>query len=394
MGCSLGKLCNFIFIYFYFYSIYYKMSVHNRLYVKTELFTNRVDGTDLTTADWAFLGTVDQNLAKADEVEFKSATLNNATATTKIQTAATGNYTLTLPVDDGLNGDVLKTDGAGVLSWDSTGGFDQDLNTTDNVQFVDLILTGDLTVSGTTTLVNTTDTEIKDNIITLNAGEAGAGVGTGLSGIEIDRGSLTTVQLLFDETTDKWTVGTSGAIGTTRYIVAEIADASQTQGAIPGYDSTGKLSEAEGLTTAEVNQLQNIDTETITTANWGHLASTDQDLATTNNVTFNDVTVNGTLSLSAPIATTVATLSAAATISSGITIYDTTAGVIPMIATLPDNATAIGVCYTVYLKTFVNNLVVTAAGGDTIEGVSSVTLDTVGQHLKLCSMGDGTWIIM
>jgi hypothetical protein len=46
------------------------MSVYNKIYVKTELFANKIDGTDLTTTDWAFLGSVDQDLAKSDDVEF------------------------------------------------------------------------------------------------------------------------------------------------------------------------------------------------------------------------------------------------------------------------------------------------------------------------------------
>lgn len=37
--------------------------------------------------------------------------------TTTVQSGATSNYTLTLPVDDGINNQVLKTNGSGVLSW-------------------------------------------------------------------------------------------------------------------------------------------------------------------------------------------------------------------------------------------------------------------------------------
>ena len=98
------------------------MSVHNKLYVRTELFTPRVDGTDFTTADWAYLGTINQNMATTDEVTFTSVTYNNGSNTTKIQAGATSNYTLTLPVDDGLVGEVLQTNGSGVLSWTANAG--------------------------------------------------------------------------------------------------------------------------------------------------------------------------------------------------------------------------------------------------------------------------------
>lgn len=49
----------------------------------------------------------------------------------------------------------------------------------------------------------------------------------------------------------------------------------------------------EGLTTAEVNQLKNINTEAITNAQWAYVGAFNQGLATTDNVTFNDVTTNG-----------------------------------------------------------------------------------------------------
>lgn len=73
--------------------------------------------------------------------------------------------------------------------------------------FNDVVIAGNLTVSGTTTTVDTANTTIKDNVITLNEGETGAGVTAGTSGIEIDRGSEANKTLVWDETDDKWTVG-------------------------------------------------------------------------------------------------------------------------------------------------------------------------------------------
>ncbi len=79
----------------------------------------------------------------------------------------------------------------------------------------DVVITGDLTVNGTTTSIQTTDTEIKDNRITLNAGEAGAGVTLGTSGIEIDRGTSPSKSFVWDETTDKWTLGAETLVAAT-----------------------------------------------------------------------------------------------------------------------------------------------------------------------------------
>ena len=63
----------------------------------------------------------------------------------------------------------------------------------------DVIVTGDLTVRGVTTSIESTDLVIEDNLITLNKGELGAGITLETSGIEIDRGLLSNVSFLFNE---------------------------------------------------------------------------------------------------------------------------------------------------------------------------------------------------
>ena len=68
---------------------------------------------------------------------------------------------------------------------------------------------GNLTVSGTTTSVETTNTEIFDNIIRLNAGHTGAP--TLNAGIEVERGDETDVQLRWNETFQKWQITNDGA---------------------------------------------------------------------------------------------------------------------------------------------------------------------------------------
>ena len=68
----------------------------------------------------------------------------------------------------------------------------------------DMIVNGDLSVNGTLTTINSEDLIITDNTITLNAGETGAGVTLGTSGILIDRGTADDTQWIWDEATDKW----------------------------------------------------------------------------------------------------------------------------------------------------------------------------------------------
>ena len=87
----------------------------------------------------------------------------------------------------------------------------QAVATTSNVTFANLTATGDtilqgnLTVSGTTTTVNTETINLADNIITLNSNEAGTPSQN--AGIEIERGTSTNKTLVWDEATDKWTIG-------------------------------------------------------------------------------------------------------------------------------------------------------------------------------------------
>lgn len=65
-----------------------------------------------------------------------------------------------------------------------------------------LIVTGDLTVQGATTTLETATLNVEDNIITLNHGVTGSP--TLDAGIEVERGTSTNVQIRWNETTDKW----------------------------------------------------------------------------------------------------------------------------------------------------------------------------------------------
>ena len=62
-------------------------------------------------------------------------------------------------------------------------------------------LTGNLTVAGTTTTVNSTDLSLKDNIIKINDGETGSGITLNTAGIQFDRGTQQDALFLFDEQT-------------------------------------------------------------------------------------------------------------------------------------------------------------------------------------------------
>ena len=63
-----------------------------------------------------------------------------------------------------------------------------------------VIFTGNFTVGGQQTVVNSTNLDVQDNIITVNHGETGAGVTLNQSGLQIDRGTETDAQFVFDLT--------------------------------------------------------------------------------------------------------------------------------------------------------------------------------------------------
>ena len=79
--------------------------------------------------------------------------------------------------------------------------------TTGTSNFNDVVVAGNLTVTGTTTSIETTNTDITDNVITLNKGEVGVGVTLITSGIEIERGSAANRSLVWTENFGgKWIV--------------------------------------------------------------------------------------------------------------------------------------------------------------------------------------------
>lgn len=77
----------------------------------------------------------------------------------------------------------------------------------------DVIIAGNLTVSGTTTYINTTQLNIGDNILVLNA-DLGAVAPTENAGFAVNRGTSANVQLVWDETNDRWTMGNTYIQGT------------------------------------------------------------------------------------------------------------------------------------------------------------------------------------
>jgi len=71
----------------------------------------------------------------------------------------------------------------------------------------DVVMSGNLTVNGTTTTINSATVSTGDNIIILNSDVTGTP--TQDAGIEIERGDSTNKQFLWNETNDRWTADSS-----------------------------------------------------------------------------------------------------------------------------------------------------------------------------------------
>ena len=72
----------------------------------------------------------------------------------------------------------------------------------------DLVIGGNLTVSGNVTSVNTEEINLADNVIRINSNATGTPTENG--GIDVERGDSENVSLLWNESTDKWTFTNDG----------------------------------------------------------------------------------------------------------------------------------------------------------------------------------------
>ena len=94
-----------------------------------------------------------------------------------------------------------------------------DVGITGTTTTQELIVNGNLTVTGSQAVVNATELSVKDNIVIVNSAETGEGVTVngGTAGFQINRGQLTSYRLVFRESDDSLQFGPVGA--TTKVVV-------------------------------------------------------------------------------------------------------------------------------------------------------------------------------
>jgi hypothetical protein len=184
--------------------------------------------------------------------------------------------------------------GTGVAISNGAISIGQAVATDSDVSFADLTLSGDLTVNGTTTTVATTNMVVSDKLIELANGQSGTPSGD--LGLVMERGSSDNVFIGFDESDDKFVVGTGSFTGastgnltiTTGTLKANIEGATVTTtgnitvgGTVDGRDVATDGSKLDGIeasatadqTGAEIKALYEAETSAFTDAQFSKLAA-------------------------------------------------------------------------------------------------------------------------
>jgi hypothetical protein len=165
------------------------------------------EGIDVSYDDTAGTLTVDAEIATTTNrgvASFADAdfTVTDGAVSIKnvnLATQTTGNYIATIAG----TANEITVSGSGSENSAVTIGLPDDVTITGN-----LLVGGNLNVTGTVNSVNTTQVNIVDNKINLNTNFTGAPVAD--AGIRVERGSETDVEILWNESSDKWTVTNDG----------------------------------------------------------------------------------------------------------------------------------------------------------------------------------------
>ena len=266
-----------------------------------------------------------------------------------------------------IGGVPIKSINGGINFFDATG----------TTAFRDVSIRN-LTVTGTETIIDVEHLAVKDNIIIINSGESGAGIGVRSGGLVIDRGTLPDADFLFNENTDRFEFN---------FPLAVDGNVVVTQNQTGAYASTSDLIQT-GVTLQ--NQITSNDTDiTSLEAATGELKTqsnaTDSNLITTGQTLTSEIAIVSGIAggstfdaLSGNLITTGQTLTSEIAIVSGM------AGGSDL-ATLSGNLITTGQTLQTQItsndfdiSTLTSNLIVTGSRIDTVSG----NLITTGQTLQ------------
>ena len=200
---------------------------------------------------------------------------------------STGVITYTGPSASEVRAHISGGTGVSVSSGEISIG--QAVSTSSDVTFNNMVVSGNLTVSGTTTTVNTATLSVADNQIILNSDYTGSSP-TENGGIEIERGTQTNKTLVWNETDDKWTVGSETFVAGT-FEGNLTGNVTGTVSSVANHD-TDDISEGSSnlyFTNARVDS--RLSGGTGVTYSSGTI-SIGQAVATSSDVEFNEITTN------------------------------------------------------------------------------------------------------
>ena len=144
--------------------------------------------------------TTNKGVASFADADFTVSTGAVSIKNVNLGTQTTGDYVANIT---GTTGEVTVTPTTGE-------GTSVTIGLPDNVNITgDLLVGGNLNVTGTVNSVNTSEVNIVDNKVNLNSNVTGTPIAN--AGIRVERGSATDVEILWDETADTWTVSDGGA---------------------------------------------------------------------------------------------------------------------------------------------------------------------------------------
>lgn len=219
----------------------------------TVVLQNGSDGSDAVLT-----GTV-SSLSNHDTDNLSEGSSNLYFTTARVTTPARSAISVT---DSGGDGSLAYNSGTGVITYTGPSATDtrahfsggtgvsitdgevaigQSVGTSDNVEFNNATISGDLTVSGTTTTVNSETINLADNKILLNSNATGTPTSTQDVGIEVERGSATNKSFIWDESSDKWSIG------------SETFVAGTVEAALTG-DVTGTVSDVSNHDTDDISE--------------------------------------------------------------------------------------------------------------------------------------------
>lgn len=224
------------------------LSENTNLYFTTARARNSLQsGTGITYDSASGQISIGQPVAISDSATFQGL---NVTAVSSLATVTAN--TLTVDTNAYLKGVQVQNN----ASFDSDVTIAGNLDVTDSASFGgNLKVVGNLIVQGSQTIINTEEVNLADNIIRLNSNATGSASEN--AGIEIERGNDANKTFIWNETSDKWTIGSETFVAGT----VEANLTGNVTGNVTGQTSdisnhnTGDLTEGSNLyyTTARAN---------------------------------------------------------------------------------------------------------------------------------------------